>query len=79
MSEENVRKGLYDLTIREAMQLKHPIMMKDLFSVEVEGRNTTLNLSWYQVIELVNYLSKKETLTEDSTLTQAFTAAKDFL
>ena len=75
MSE--IKKGLFDLTIREAKKLE--LKMADLFVIEIEGKNTTLNLSWDHVIRVVNYLSGTETLTEDSTLMQSFTAMRSFL
>ena len=71
------KRGLYDLTIREAKELG--IRMADLFMVEIEGKNITLNLSWDHVIRVVNYLSGAETLTEESTILQAFTAMRSFL
>jgi len=74
MSEgQSNKKGLMDLTIAEMEELG--IKMSDIFSLQ----GATINLSWQQVIKIVNYLSGTVILTKTSTASQSIEAMSDFL
>ena len=74
MSEGQLnKKGLMDLTIKEMKDLG--IKMSDIFSLQ----GATINLSWDQVIKVVNYLAGTVILTESSTALQAVESMSNFL
>lgn len=74
MSEGQLnKKGLMDLTIKEMKDLG--VKMSDIFSLH----EATINLSWDQVIRVVNYLAGSIILTEASTAGQALEAMSNFL
>ena len=74
MSEGQLNKRvLMDLTIKEMKDLG--IKMSDIFSL----KEATINLSWDQVIRVVNYLAGTVILTESSTALQALESMSNFL
>ena len=72
MSEE--RKRLLDLTLKELEEIAS-VSLKDIFSVE----GMSLNLSWSQVIKLVNHLAGEKVLSWDTTAKEAIEQMGIFL
>jgi hypothetical protein len=67
------RGGLMKRTLRELQMLE--VKLKDVFSVS----DVTINLSWDQVIKLVNYNAGRNVLNWDHTFEEALEVIKIFL
>lgn len=68
------KKGLMNLTLEELEMLK--IQLRDIFVIK---GGASLNLSWTQIIRVVNYNADKEVLRWDHTFEEAVQVIEIFL
>lgn len=71
--KKDPQKSMMNLTLKELDTLK--IQFSNLFAIG----NVSMNLSWTQIITMINYLKKEDIIDWSTTLEQALKIIPDFL